>query len=96
MRATRRTRLYPRADNETDTPTVGVRATLVTSAQVPEAVVYAVARAVLGGLDHLRESAPAFGALRQDELLDGLTAPMHPGAQRAFTDAGLQIPEQLR
>ncbi len=78
------------AGNEEDTPTFGVGATMVTSASVPEEVVYVVAKAVLSNLDDFRGLHPAFANLKAEEMIkDGLSAPLHDGAARAYKELGL-------
>ncbi|MGP1358950.1 TAXI family TRAP transporter solute-binding subunit [Roseicyclus sp.] len=76
--------------NEEDTTTFGVGATFITSADVPEEVVYTVVRAVFENIDQFRSLHPAFANLDPQEMAnDGLSAPLHPGAERYFREAGL-------
>ncbi|MCC6002633.1 MAG: TAXI family TRAP transporter solute-binding subunit [Pararhodobacter sp.] len=73
-----------------DVTTFGVGATFVTSADVPEEVVFQVTRAIFENLDMFRSLHPALGALDAAEMVsDGLSAPLHDGAARYFTEAGL-------
>lgn len=77
-------------NNARDIGTFGVSATLVTSADTPEDVVYTLARAVLENFEEFRTLHPAFAGLRPEEAIrEALTAPMHPGAIRAYRDLGL-------
>ncbi len=76
--------------NDEDVQTFGVGATLVTSASVSEDVVYAVTRAVFENIDQFRGLHPAFENLDPEQMAtDGLSAPLHPGAERYFREAGL-------
>ncbi len=76
--------------NDADTATFGVGATFVTSANVPEEVVYTVVSAVFENLDQFRGLHPAFANLDAAAMAnDGLSAPLHPGAERYFREAGL-------
>jgi len=84
--------LYPLADNKNDVGTIGVKATLLTSAKVPDDIVYAVTKAVFDNLEPLGKYAPILKALRKENMLDGLTAPIHPGALRYYNEIGLQVP----
>ena len=78
------------AGNDEDTQTFGVGATFVTASWVPEEVVYIVAKAVLGNLDDFRALHPAFANLDAQQMIsDGLSAPLHPGAIRAYRELGL-------
>jgi hypothetical protein len=80
--------MYP--DNPDDVMTFGVGATFITSAKVPEAVVYEVAKAVLGNLDAFRKLHPAFANLKAEEMIkDSLSAPLHDGAIKAYKELGL-------
>jgi len=80
--------MYP--GNPDDIMTFGVGATFVTSATVSEEVVYTLAKAVLGNLDDFRKLHPAFANLKAEEMIrDSLSAPLHPGAIRAYKELGL-------
>lgn len=73
-----------------DVTTFGVGATFVTSADVPEEVVYQVTRAVFENLDQFKALHPALANLDPAQMVsDGLSAPLHPGAERYFREAGL-------
>ena len=73
-----------------DVTTFGVGATFVTSAAVPEEVVFQVTRAIFENLDQFRSLHPALEALDAEEMVsDGLSAPIHDGAARFFSEAGL-------
>ena len=73
-----------------DVPTFGVRATLVTSASVDARVVAVIARAVLGHLADFRTLQPTLARLRERDMVrDGLTAPLHPGAEQVYKELGL-------
>lgn len=80
--------MYRGTDN--DVTTFGVGATFVTSADVPDEVVYVVVKAVFDNLDQFRALHPAFANLDAAQMAnDGLSAPLHPGAERYFREAGL-------
>ncbi len=77
-------------NNKEDINTFGVGATFVTSADVPDEVVYIVAKAVMSNLDDFRKLHPAFANLKAEEMIkDGLSAPLHPGAIKAYKELGL-------
>ncbi|HSG37781.1 MAG TPA: TAXI family TRAP transporter solute-binding subunit, partial [Paracoccaceae bacterium] len=76
--------------NDADTQTFGVGATLVTSASVSDDVVYALVKSVFEDIDGFRGLHPAFANLDPKQMAnDGLSAPLHPGAERYFREAGL-------
>lgn len=82
-------RFYPQAQNTADTVSVGVLATFVTSSDVPENVVYAFTKEVFENLDEFKRLHPALEVLTQESLLQGMSAPVHPGAARYYREAGL-------
>ncbi|MBZ0123794.1 MAG: TAXI family TRAP transporter solute-binding subunit [Roseovarius sp.] len=76
--------------NPDDITTFGVGATFVTSANVPEDVVYVVAKAVMENIDDFRQLHPAFANLDPKQMVSaGLSAPLHPGAEKAYRELGL-------
>ena len=73
-----------------DTQTFGVGATFVTSAKVPEDVIYNVVKAVFENFDEFKKLHPAFEVLKKEEMIkDGLSAPLHDGAVKYYKEAGL-------
>jgi TRAP transporter TAXI family solute receptor len=80
--------MYP--GNPDDVETFGVRATFVSSADVPEEVVYQVVKAVFENFEDFKKLHPAFAQLEKEELITAaLSAPLHPGAERYYKEAGL-------
>jgi len=74
----------------TDTKTFGVGATFVTSAKVPDEVIYTVVKAVFENFDQFKKLHPAFVVLKKEEMIkDGLSAPLHDGAAKYYKEAGL-------
>lgn len=82
-------RLYPDVADQPDVATFGVIATLCTSAKIPADVVYVLTKEIVGNLDTFRRQHPAFHQLTGKGMLQGLAAPLHPGALRYFKEAGL-------
>ncbi len=75
---------------EDDVLTFGVGASFVTADFVDEETVYQVTKAVMDNLDDFRELHPALGILVREEMVtDGISAPLHPGAERYYEEAGL-------
>ena len=73
-----------------DVTTFGVGATFVTRADVPEDAVYVLTRAIFENFDTFKGLHPALDILVPEEMArDGLSAPLHPGAERYFREAGL-------
>ena len=72
-----------------DVETFGVKATFVTSADVPDEVVYTVVKAVFDNFDRFKGLHPAFATLKEEEMIkDGLSAPLHPGAEKYYKERG--------
>ncbi|HXV22612.1 MAG TPA: TAXI family TRAP transporter solute-binding subunit [Desulfuromonadales bacterium] len=80
---------YPGVANTADVPTFGVKATICTSADVPEDVVYTVTKEVFENIEELRKLHPALDVLTKENMLQGNSAPLHPGAAKYFKEAGL-------
>ena len=78
------------AGNPDDTTTFGVGATFVTSTDISDDVAYIVAKSVMSNLDDFRKLHPAFANLDAAQMIsDGLSAPLHPGAAKAYKELGL-------
>jgi TRAP transporter TAXI family solute receptor len=82
--------LYPAADNKENVDTFGVKATLVTSVRVPENVVYNITREVFENFDNFKTLHPAYAMLTKEGMLQGLSAPVHPGAFKYFKESALK------
>ncbi len=77
------------AGNTEDIPSWGPRATMVTSANTPDEVVYAVVKAVFDNFDDFKRLHPAFADLDEKEMISaGLTAEIHPGALKYYQERG--------
>lgn len=78
---------YPGQDE--DVTTFGVGATLVSSVDVPEDVVYALVKAVFENFDDFKKLHPAFKNLKESEMIaDSLSAPLHAGAEKYYKERG--------
>jgi len=74
---------------DSDVTTFGVMATFVTSADVPERVVYEVTRAVFENLGDFRKLHPAFKNLDPKLMIkNALSAPLHSGALKYYKEKG--------
>ncbi|MGE4528846.1 MAG: TAXI family TRAP transporter solute-binding subunit [Rhodospirillaceae bacterium] len=77
------------AGNPEPVKTYGVRATMVTSAKVPDAVVYSLVKAVFDNFADFKKLHPAFAHLDPKEMVSaGLSAPLHPGAVKYYKEKG--------
>jgi TRAP transporter TAXI family solute receptor len=85
-------RFYPQARNTQDIKSFGVKATLCTSEDMPDTVVYTITKQIFENLEDFKKLHPAFSVLTRKHMLEGLSAPIHAGAAKYFTEAGLVMP----
>jgi TRAP transporter TAXI family solute receptor len=81
---------YPGAENKENVDTFGVKATLVTSSKIPSEVVYAVTKVVFDNLVEFKKLHPAYEVLTKENMMEGLSAPLHDGAMRYYKEVGLK------
>ncbi len=74
---------------EHDTPSIGVKAVLCTKDSIDEKVVYALTKTILDNFEAFKKLHPAYKTITKESLLDGLSVPQHPGAIKAFKEAGI-------
>lgn len=80
--------MYPGTPN--DVPTFGVKATLVTTKDEDEEVVYQIVKSVFDNFDNFRTLHPVFSTLHLKQMIkEGNIAPLHKGAERYFKEKGL-------
>ena len=76
--------------NDSDVQTFGVGATFVSSTDASDEVVYTLVKSVFENFDDFTKLHPAFANLKKEEMVkDGLSAPLHDGAAKYYTEAGL-------
>jgi TRAP transporter TAXI family solute receptor len=77
------------AGNPEGATTYGVLATVVTSAKVPDDVVYLLVKATFDNFEEFKKLHPAFANLKPEEMVkNGLSAPLHPGAEKYYKEKG--------
>lgn len=81
---------YPGVMNTANLDSFGVRATLCTSAAIDDEIVYAFTKEVFDNFEEFKQLHPAFSDLTRQGMLQGLTAPIHPGAMRYYRQTGLK------
>ena len=82
-------KFYPNSLNEEDINTIGVKATFITSVNVNEKIVYAMTKEVFENLEEFKKLHPAYKVLTKENMMAGLSAPIHEGASRYFKEIGL-------
>ena len=75
--------MYP--GNPDDTETFGVRATFVTTADVPDEAVYQLVKAVFENFEDFKKLHPAFAQLEKEEMVDGGAVGAAASGRRAST-----------
>jgi TRAP transporter TAXI family solute receptor len=69
--------------------TYSVRATLVADQSVSDVVVYNLVKSVMENLEGFKKMHPAFSDLSVESMIRyGLTAPLHPGAEKYYKERG--------
>ena len=72
-----------------DVTTFGVKATFVSSSDVPADTIYQVVKAVFDNFGRFKKLHPAFANLKETDMIkDGLSAPLHDGAARYYKERG--------
>ncbi|KDM92532.1 TAXI family TRAP transporter solute-binding subunit [Photobacterium galatheae] len=80
--------MYRGTDN--DVHSFGVAATLVTSTNVSDKVVYALTKAVFENFHVFTRLHPSFANLKKEDMVKaGISIPLHPGAEKYFKEVGL-------
>ncbi|MEE8483424.1 MAG: TAXI family TRAP transporter solute-binding subunit, partial [Nitrospinota bacterium] len=82
-------KFYPNAVGGSDVESIGVKATFVTSAKLSEDIVYAITKEVFDNLEDFKKLHPAYSVLNKQDMLKGLSAPIHKGALKYYREAGL-------
>ncbi len=79
--------MYP--GNDEPIKTYGVVATLVTSINASEQVIYSITKAVYENFDEFKNMHPAWKILRPEIMsVNGLSAPLHNGAAKYYKERG--------
>jgi len=72
-----------------DVKTVAVLAMLATNADLPEEVVYEVTKAIFEHRDVLEAAHKRAADITLETALDGMSIPLHPGAEKYYKEKGL-------
>lgn len=80
---------YPGVINRENVPSFAVKATLLTSSEVDERLIYLITREVFENLEQFKSMHPALRGLTKENMLQCLVAPLHKGAEKYFREVGL-------
>lgn len=75
--------------NDADVPTVSVMAMLSARADLEENIVYVILKAMYENVSQLHEAHAMFKDIAAETGLVGMSIPLHPGAKKYFTEAGV-------
>jgi TRAP transporter TAXI family solute receptor len=76
-------------DDQPAVDTFGVRATLVTSTEVDEELIYHLVASLFSNLDDFKTFHPSYADLTPEMMIhEGLSAPLHEGALRYYREQG--------
>ncbi|HJM82126.1 MAG TPA: TAXI family TRAP transporter solute-binding subunit [Nitrospinota bacterium] len=78
--------VYP--GNPNPIRTFAVKATLLTTTDVSDVVVYNVVKMVFENFEEFKKTHPALSILTPDQMMQGLSAPFHPGAVKYYKERG--------
>jgi hypothetical protein len=76
-------------NNDQDIPTIAMANTIVASGKLSEEVVYNFVKLALANVDGVRKIHPAFREFNPRDAVRLANVPLHPGAARAYKEAGL-------
>ena len=83
-------RSYPLLHNDSEIATVSAKATLITSADVSDKLVYTVTKSVFESLDDYIKQYPAARVLNRRAMTESLAAPLHPGAETFYRQSAVE------
>lgn len=72
-----------------DISTASIDTILITSADIPEEVVYKLTKAMYEQLDYLYTVHNSFKAITKETIADVTGAPLHPGAEKFYKEVGI-------
>lgn len=75
--------------NEEDVPAFAITNALVASSELPEEVVYLLTKTIFENLEYIHASHNAAKDITLETALNGLSIPLHPGAERYYKEVGL-------
>lgn len=76
-------------NNDKDIPTIAMANTIVANAKTPADVVYQFTKVLLSDLNGVRKVHPAFKDFDPKDAVKLANVPLHPGAEKAYREAGL-------
>jgi hypothetical protein len=75
---------------DADVETLAVRAIWATHAEVPDEIIYAVTKALYENTETLGNVHPKGKEISLDKALESVSVPLHPGAEKYYTEQGIK------
>lgn len=88
--------LYKGQLNNTEITALGFTQFVGTHAGVADEVVYAATKSFWENIEDVQATAFFLKAVTPETAFTAINVPLHPGAARYYTEAGIEIPEPLR
>ena len=76
-------------NNDKDIPTITMANTIVANQKVPADVIYQFTKVLLADVNGVRKVHPAFKDFEPKDAVRLANVPLHPGAEKAYKEAGL-------
>jgi uncharacterized protein len=76
-------------NNDVDIPTIAMANAIVASAKTPSDAVYEFTKVLVANVDAVRKVHPAFKDFDPKDAVKLGSVPLHPGAEKAYREAGL-------
>jgi TRAP transporter TAXI family solute receptor len=73
----------------TDVQTLAVKAMIACDAKLPDDVVYTITKILFEHLDELRQAHERAKDISLSKALDGMSIPLHPGAEKYYKEKGI-------
>ena len=68
---------------------IGILTTFITTEDIPEGIIYKIVKHIFDNFEDFKSEHAVLKDLDKKAMLQGLTAPLHPGAERYFRESGL-------
>lgn len=82
--------------NEGDVTTLGVTVGIVSNESADEDMIYQMTKAFYAGVEDAGDSSPWLSAITPEAAVLDINLSLHPGALRALTELGVEIPDAAR
>ncbi|MCX7565010.1 TAXI family TRAP transporter solute-binding subunit [Sulfitobacter sp. F26169L] len=82
--------------NDEDVTTLSVTVGIVCNEKADEDMIYQMTKAFFAGVEEAGDSSPWLKAITPEAAVQDINLPLHPGALRALTELGVEIPEAAR